>query len=60
MRLMPSALPSLLPGAFGFPVEKHPVPAAGGQAAGLQSITNLIVRRRFGGQRQDHCAECTW
>lgn len=34
--------------AFGFDAEKHPVPAAQVQAAGLQSITNLIVRRRYG------------
>ncbi|HYD77806.1 M20 family metallopeptidase [Ramlibacter sp.] len=34
---------------FGFEVEKHPVPAAEVQARGLQSITNLIVRRRYGG-----------
>jgi succinyl-diaminopimelate desuccinylase len=33
---------------FGFTAEKHPVPAAQVQAAGLQSITNLIVRRRYG------------
>jgi succinyl-diaminopimelate desuccinylase len=34
--------------AFGLAVEQHPVPAAEVQAHGLQSITNLIVRRRFG------------
>lgn len=33
---------------FGFEAEKHPVPQAEVQAAGLQSITNLIVRRRYG------------
>ncbi len=33
---------------FGLQAEKHPVPAAEVQAYGLQSITNLIVRRRFG------------
>jgi acetylornithine deacetylase/succinyl-diaminopimelate desuccinylase-like protein len=33
---------------WGWAVEAHPVPAAEVQAAGLQSITNLIVRRRFG------------
>ena len=33
---------------FGYQAEKHPVPAAQVQAYGLQSITNLIVRRRFG------------
>jgi succinyl-diaminopimelate desuccinylase len=34
--------------AFGFDAEKFPVPAADVQAAGLQSITNLIVRRPYG------------
>jgi succinyl-diaminopimelate desuccinylase len=34
--------------AYGFLVEKHPVPAAEVAARGLQSLTNLIVRRRFG------------
>src|SRR4249920_467280 len=33
---------------FGWTVEKHPVPAQQVKAYGLQSITNLIVRRRFG------------
>ena len=33
---------------FGFAAEKHPVPEAEVKAAGLQSITNLIVRRRYG------------
>jgi acetylornithine deacetylase/succinyl-diaminopimelate desuccinylase-like protein len=33
--------------ALGFSVEKHAVPAAEVQAAGMQSITNLIVRHRF-------------
>ncbi len=33
---------------FGFEAEKHPVPEADVQAYGLQSITNLIVRRRYG------------
>ena len=33
---------------MGLAAEKHPVPAAEVQAAGLQSITNLIVRRRYG------------
>ena len=33
---------------FGYEAERHPVPAAEVQAGGLQSITNLIVRRRFG------------
>ena len=34
--------------AMGLPVEKHPVPEAEVQAGGLQSITNLIVRQRYG------------
>ena len=34
--------------AMGIEAEKHPVPAAEVLAAGLQSITNLIVRRRYG------------
>ncbi len=34
--------------AFGFVAEKHAVPAQDVQAAGLQSITNLVVRRRYG------------
>lgn len=34
--------------AFGFDTEKHVVPALEVQAAGLQSITNLIVRRKYG------------
>ena len=33
---------------FGYTAEKHAVPAADVQAYGMQSITNLIVRRRFG------------
>ena len=34
--------------ALGFEAEKHPVPAPRCKAYGLQSITNLIVRRRYG------------
>ena len=34
--------------ALGWAVERHPVPAALVQAAGLRSLTNLIVRRRYG------------
>jgi succinyl-diaminopimelate desuccinylase len=34
--------------AFGFDAEKHAVPHAEVEAHGLQSITNLIVRRRYG------------
>ncbi|NIC40682.1 M20/M25/M40 family metallo-hydrolase [Aquabacterium sp. A08] len=33
---------------WGWAVEAHPVPAGMVYAAGLQSITNLIVRRRYG------------
>ncbi len=34
--------------ALGYAVERHAVPAAAVQAQGMVSITNLIVRRRFG------------
>ena len=34
--------------AFGYEAEKHPVPAAEVKAYGLESITNLIVRRPYG------------
>jgi succinyl-diaminopimelate desuccinylase len=37
--------------AFGFDAEQHAVPAADVQAAGLASITNLVVRRRYGAGR---------
>ena len=33
---------------FGWQAEAHPVPQAEVEAYGLQSLTNLIVRRRFG------------
>lgn len=33
---------------FGFTAEKHPVPQAEVRAAGLESITNLVVRRAYG------------
>ncbi|MBH2020438.1 MAG: M20/M25/M40 family metallo-hydrolase [Burkholderiales bacterium] len=33
---------------FGFTVEKYPVPAAEVKAYGLESLTNLIVRRQYG------------
>ncbi|MFC4932990.1 M20/M25/M40 family metallo-hydrolase [Massilia sp. GCM10023247] len=33
---------------FGFEAEQHAVPAPVVQEAGLQSITNLVVRRRYG------------
>jgi len=35
-------------GAWGFEAEKHAVPADEVRAYGMQSITNLIVRRRYG------------
>ncbi|HEU5297231.1 MAG TPA: M20/M25/M40 family metallo-hydrolase [Burkholderiaceae bacterium] len=35
-------------GMMGFTVERHKVPDAVARNAGLQSITNLIVRHRFG------------
>jgi acetylornithine deacetylase/succinyl-diaminopimelate desuccinylase family protein len=34
--------------AMGLDAEKHPVPEAEVRAAGLQSITNLVVRRHYG------------
>ncbi len=34
--------------AMGMDAEKHPVPAADVHAAGLESITNLVVRRKYG------------
>jgi succinyl-diaminopimelate desuccinylase len=33
---------------FGLDAEKHSVPQAEARAAGLESITNLVVRRRYG------------
>ena len=36
---------------FGFVAEKHVVPAPDVQVAGLQSITNLVVRRHYGAGR---------
>jgi succinyl-diaminopimelate desuccinylase len=34
--------------AFGFEAEKHPVPETEVRAYGMESITNLIVRRQYG------------
>ena len=34
--------------AWGWEVEAHPLPAAEVKAVGLESLTNLIVRRRYG------------
>ncbi len=36
---------------FGFDAEQHAVPTAEVQAAGLESITNLVVRRKYGAGR---------
>jgi succinyl-diaminopimelate desuccinylase len=36
---------------FGFDAESHAVPAAEVKAAGLESITNLVVRRKYGAGR---------
>jgi succinyl-diaminopimelate desuccinylase len=35
-------------GAMGMVVEKHPVPQAEVQAVGMESVTNLVARRRYG------------
>ena len=37
---------------FGFEAEQHAVPAEAVKAGGLASITNLIVRRRYGDARE--------
>ncbi|WP_326541192.1 M20 family metallopeptidase [Pseudorhodoferax sp.] len=37
--------------AFGFEAERHAVPASEVRAAGLESITNLVVRRHYGAGR---------
>jgi succinyl-diaminopimelate desuccinylase len=37
--------------AFGFEAERHAVPASEVKAAGLESITNLVVRRKYGSGR---------
>jgi len=42
-----AALAATLLTRMGFEVEEHPVPQADVQAAGMRSITNLIVRERF-------------
>ncbi|MDH4393504.1 MAG: M20/M25/M40 family metallo-hydrolase [Aquabacterium sp.] len=39
---------AVLLAAMGYTAEQHPVPAADVQAYGMQSITNLVVRRRYG------------
>ncbi|MFN7570689.1 MAG: M20/M25/M40 family metallo-hydrolase [Betaproteobacteria bacterium] len=41
-------LAARLLGEMGLTAEAHPVPAAQVQEAGMQSVTNLIVRRRYG------------
>jgi succinyl-diaminopimelate desuccinylase len=38
---------------LGFTVERHTVPAALVRSHGMVSVTNLIVRRRFGAERDD-------
>ena len=37
---------------FGYEAEKHAVPAADVKAYGMESITNLIVRRQYGADRK--------
>ncbi|OYU99817.1 MAG: peptidase M20 [Burkholderiales bacterium PBB5] len=37
--------------AFGFEAERHAVPESAVKAAGLESITNLVVRRKYGAGR---------
>ena len=39
--------------AMGLDAEKYPVPPAEVRAVGLESITNLLVRRRYGSKRGD-------
>jgi succinyl-diaminopimelate desuccinylase len=39
--------------AMGLHAEKHSVPATEAQAAGMQSITNLVVRRQYGQSAAD-------
>jgi acetylornithine deacetylase/succinyl-diaminopimelate desuccinylase family protein len=41
---------------FGFEAEQHPVPEQAVRDYGLQSLTNLIVRRRYGGDGTDAAA----
>jgi acetylornithine deacetylase/succinyl-diaminopimelate desuccinylase-like protein len=36
---------------FGFEAERHAIPEAAVKAAGLETITNLVVRRRYGAGR---------
>lgn len=43
-----AALTATLLGDLGFEVERHPVPASLCAAAGVKSVVNLVVRRRFG------------
>ncbi len=38
--------------SFGLDAEKHPVPQAEVLAVGMQSVTNLLVRRQYGGTGQ--------
>ncbi|SAK56872.1 M20/M25/M40 family metallo-hydrolase [Caballeronia ptereochthonis] len=43
-----AAMTAALLEGFGFRVERHPVPQARVEAAGMKSVTNLVVRHRFG------------
>ena len=43
-----AAMTAKLLAAMGFRVERHAVPQAALRAAGMQSVTNLVVRERFG------------
>ena len=44
---------------LGFEVERHTVPAELVRDHGMISVTNLIIRRRFG-DGPHHCAQCPW
>jgi len=46
--------------AFGYPAEKHAVPSDEVKAYGLESLTNLIVRRKFaeGGKTIARTSQC--
>jgi succinyl-diaminopimelate desuccinylase len=44
----PAARAAELLQGLGFPVEKHPVPDAIVRANGMVSVTNLVIRHRFG------------
>ncbi|WNO04589.1 M20 family metallopeptidase [Rhodoferax mekongensis] len=44
--------------AMGLQAEKHSVPASEVQAAGMQSVTNLVVRRQYGQSAADGAGRC--